>query len=131
MLTHTSFRTLGKLLRLAEHLKTYREERASMTMEEVADAALAEAEDLIAGAYEESTPERDLQLFMESLGKEERCEIAALFYMGRHAVDDFAAEVRNPSLSPDQIPWHLSAKTDLYDSLIEGLKRLGDLSPKL
>jgi hypothetical protein len=122
---HLESKTIGKLLRLAEAQKDFRKKDKRSVREKAADS-LRDLKDRCEGAFERSTPERDIECFLTALADEEKREVIALFYFGRDAVDDFAYTVAHPRMSLTTMPQQLSDKTDLADSLIAGLKRLAD-----
>ena len=125
MIVHLKYRTLGKLLRLAEKLKSERVGDHRPLKEQLAEVRQDTIEEA-SGTYEKVTPERLLHLFLESLTEAEKKEVIALFYFGRGAFDNFPYAIEHPPLSIERMPWELTNKTDLHDSIINGLKRLGD-----
>lgn len=127
---HLKLKTIGKLLRLAQLMKQERMDDDRSPTERI-EAIRRRTSEKVAGIYEGVSAKRNLHLFLESLSDAEKREVSALFYFGRHALDDLEYEIAHPALALDQVAYHLSDKTDLHDSIIEGIKRLGEPAPKL
>lgn len=126
-----SIPTLGKILRLAD-LVTAQNVRESE--EDGGGGDCGKTIDRIQASLDENhampRAERDLELIFEALPHQELRECDALYRFGRSESDTFEFLCENPRETVEMIPWTLSQKTDLHDSLINGLKRLGESHAK-
>ncbi len=114
-MNHLSIPSLGKLLRLAT--RAWREQTgAGMNERWETDGP----ED---GELQSAT--RDLHLFLSALSREERKDVWGLYGLGRWA-DSFECARENPGHAIELTPFILSERLDLQDSIIAGLKRLGE-----
>ena len=80
----------------------------------------------LAGTLATPRAESDLEAFLETLCNAERMDLVGLYCLGRWAFDTHAEAREHSGHRLDLIPWELSRRTDLHDSVVNGLKRLGE-----
>lgn len=85
----------------------------------------------LAGTLATPRAESALEAFLETLSNDERKDLVGLYCLGRRAFDAHADARENSGHRLDLIPWILSHRTDLHDSVVKGLKRLGEENGKL
>lgn len=80
----------------------------------------------LAGNLDTPRAESALEAFLETLCNDERMDLVGLYGLGRWAFDTHAEAREHSGHRLDLIPWELSRRTDLHDSVVNGLKRLGE-----
>ena len=80
----------------------------------------------LAGTLATPRAESDLEAFLETLCNDERMDLVGLYCLGRWAFDTHGEAREHSGHRLELIPWILSQRTDLHDSVITGLKRLGE-----
>lgn len=122
-----SIPTLGTILRLADRVT------AQNNREREEDGEGGDCEKTIerirarlVGNRAKPRAESALEAGLETLSSEERKDFVGLYGLGRNAFDTHAEAREHSGHRLDLIPWELSRRTDLHESLINGLKRLGE-----
>ena len=120
-----SLQTLGKILWLADHVT------AQIVREREEDGGdngktIERIRATLAGNLATPRAESALEAFLETLSNEERKDLVGLYCLGRSAFDTHTEAREHSGHRLDLIPWELSRRTDLHDSVVNGLKRLGE-----
>lgn len=120
-----SLQTLGKILWLADRV-TAQNRRESE--EDGGDNAktIERIRATLAGPLATPRAESALEAFLETLCNDERMDLVGLYCLGRWAFDTHAEAREHSGHRLDVIPCELSRRTDLHDSVVNGLKRLGE-----
>ena len=122
-----SIPTLGTILRLADRVtaqnnREREEDGEGGDCEKTIERIRASLTDNRAKPRAES----DLEAGLETLSNQERTDLVGLYGLGRWAFDTRAEAREHSGHRLDLIPWILAQRTDLHDSVVNGLKRLGE-----
>ena len=120
-----SLQTLGKILWLADRVEA---QNLRESEEDGGDTGktIKRIRATLAGNLATPRAESALEAFLETLCNDERMDLVGLYGLGRWAFDTHAEAREHSGHRLDVIPWELSRRTDLHDSVVNGLKRLGD-----
>ncbi len=122
-----SLQTLGKILWLADHVTAQNvREREEDGGSGDCSKTIARLRASLAGNLATPRAESALEAFLETLCNADRMDLVGLYGLGRRAFDTHAEAREHSGHRLDLIPWELSRRTDLHESLINGLKRLGE-----
>ena len=122
-----SIPTLGTILRLADRVtaqnnREREEDGEGGDCEKTIERIRASLTDNLATPRAES----DLEAGLETLSNQDRTDLVGLYGLGRWAFDTRAEAREHSGHRLDLIPWILAQRTDLHDSVVNGLKRLGE-----
>ena len=120
-----SLQTLGKILWLADRVEA---QNLRESEEDGGDTGktIKRIRATLAGNLATPRAESALEAFLETLCNDERMDLVGLYGLGRWAFDTHAEAREHSGHRLDVIPWELSRRTDLHDSVVNGLKRLGE-----
>ena len=122
-----SIPTLGKIFRLADRVTA---QNVRESEEDGGGGDCGKTIDRIRATLAENRAkpcaESALEAFLETLSHEERKDLVGLYCLGRRAFDTHAEAHEHSGHPLELIPWILSQRTDLHDSVVNGLKRLGE-----
>ena len=122
-----SLQTLGKILCLADHVTAQNvREREEDGGGGDCGKTIARLRASLVGTLATPRAESDLEAFLETLSNDERMDLVGLYCLGRWAFDTHAEAREHSGHRLDLIPWELSRRPDLHDSVVNGLKRLGE-----
>jgi hypothetical protein len=120
-MNHSFIKLLGRLLLLAELARH----------EQTGERGLKQTLEKLDGSHSDTqSAVKNLELFLTVLSDEERKDVVGLYGLGRWAFDSFADARENSGHADKIIPYILASRTDLHDSVINGLKRLAVLPPE-